>query len=52
MEGNCETYKIIKTIEFDSDRKMMTVVVQDISNSKIFAFSKGADATILKKLRD
>lgn len=52
MESGSETYKIVKVIEFDSDRKMMTVILQDISNEKLFAFCKGADMAILPRLKD
>eukprot|EP00002_Diphylleia_rotans_P016511 TRINITY_DN3214_c0_g1_i1.p1 TRINITY_DN3214_c0_g1~~TRINITY_DN3214_c0_g1_i1.p1 ORF type:complete len:1121 (-),score=196.54 TRINITY_DN3214_c0_g1_i1:311-3673(-) len=42
----CE-YKIVDICHFDSTRKMMTVVVED-SNGHIFAYSKGADSSIMQ----
>ena len=44
-------YRMIKHIEFDSDRKMMTVIVAD-ENGEFYAFSKGADTAILPRIQD
>ena len=42
-----EEYKILQTIPFTSERRMMTVVVRKIGiRNPIFAFSKGADSSI------
>jgi magnesium-transporting ATPase (P-type) len=38
-------FKILKTFEFSSDRKMMSVVVQS-EDKRIFSFVKGADSSI------
>lgn len=52
----CETwdgvkkYKLLNLIEFDSDRKRMTVVVRDEQN-KVMVICKGADSIIEKRLR-
>lgn len=40
---------MIKHIEFNSDRKMMTVIVAD-ENGEFYAFSKGADTAILPRV--
>jgi magnesium-transporting ATPase (P-type) len=39
-------------IEFDSDRKMMTVIAKNLKTEKVYAFSKGADSSILPKIKD
>jgi len=52
----CETwdgvrkYKLLNLIEFDSDRKRMTVVVKT-PEDKILVICKGADSIIEKRLR-
>lgn len=51
-EGGAEsTYRIVKHIKFDPVRRMMTMVVQD-SSGRVFAFSKGADSSILPRIAD
>jgi phospholipid-translocating ATPase len=42
-------YKILHTIEFDSDRKRMSVILQ--RDGRVFVYCKGADNVILKRLR-
>lgn len=51
-EDNLEKYTILKVIEFDSDRKMMTVVGKNNANGKIYVFCKGADMAILPLVKD
>eukprot|EP01080_Neovahlkampfia_damariscottae_P005715 gene5715-9535_t len=49
--GKIETFEILNIIEFNSDRKKMTVIVKD-ENEKIICYTKGADnimETIIKK---
>lgn len=43
-------YKLLNLIEFDSDRKRMTVVVRTEDN-KVVVICKGADSIIEKRLR-
>ena len=51
-EGGAEsTYRIVKHIKFDPVRRMMTMVVSD-SSGRVFAFSKGADSSILPRIAD
>lgn len=45
--GKEERYKIIRVIEFSSDRKRMSVVVKNLENGKILNFVKGADMAII-----
>ena len=51
-DNGIETYKIIKVIEFSSERKMMSVIVQDVNSGNTYLFSKGADIAIIPKLQD
>jgi magnesium-transporting ATPase (P-type) len=46
IEESLENYKIIKIIEFDSEKKMMSVVVRDQATGKTYSFCKGADTAI------
>ena len=45
-----EAYSIVKTYEFNSDRKMMSVTVLRQSDGQLINFAKGADMMIKKKL--
>lgn len=47
-----ERYTVLRKIEFNSDRKMMTVIVKNNKTDKIYAFTKGADIAILPKIKD
>jgi len=38
---------LLKVFEFDSERKMMSVVVKNNKNQKLYLFTKGADTSIL-----
>lgn len=40
-------YEVLDTLEFTSERKMMSVVVRDCQNGNIILLSKGADEAIL-----
>ena len=42
-----ESFSTLYTIEFMSERKKMTVVVQDTTTDSIYVYSKGADCAIL-----
>lgn len=41
------TYKRLHTIEFTSDRKRMSVIIED--EGKIYLFCKGADNVIIER---
>ena len=46
-------YKILAVLEFTSERKRMSVLVQDLQSpgsSKVYLFSKGADTVLYPKL--
>lgn len=47
-EQSLQSYKIIDEIAFDSDRKRMTVIVEDDSNRR-FAITKGAPDVLLPR---
>ncbi|XP_057455531.1 phospholipid-transporting ATPase 2 [Lotus japonicus] len=44
-------YEVLETLEFTSDRKRMSVVLQDCQNGKILLLSKGADEALLPYAR-
>ena len=39
-------YKILQVLEFDSTRKRMSVILEDMQTNKIFLFCKGAETSI------
>ncbi len=43
-KGKIKSYELMKLIEFDSDRKRMTVVLKTSTN--MLVFNKGADTSI------
>ena len=50
VKNDPEEYKIIRTIEFTSDRKMMSVIVKRLKDGKYINFVKGADMAIVPRL--
>ncbi|XP_014638638.1 PREDICTED: probable phospholipid-transporting ATPase IF isoform X1 [Ceratotherium simum simum] len=46
--GKLERYKLLHVLEFDSDRRRMSVIVQAPSGEK-FLFAKGAESSVLPK---
>jgi len=49
VDGKIEQYHILKVVEFDSDRKRMSVIVQT-PDGKIINFIKGADVAIIPRV--
>ncbi len=49
VDGEKRKYKLLNVIEFNSDRKRMTVVVQT-SHNKVRVLCKGADSIIMERL--
>lgn len=51
--GQLVKYKVLHTLPFDSDRKRMSVVVQECTGKKrVMLLTKGADANVLPILSD
>jgi phospholipid-translocating ATPase len=48
--GKVRTYRLLNKLEFTSDRKKMTVIVQDEESGQIILFCKGADLAIFDRL--
>jgi len=51
-QNSIEQYEILRVVEFDSNRKRMSVVVKRFSDGKIINFVKGADIAIIKRLKE
>ena len=45
--GTQMKYKLLHTIDFDSNRKRMSVIIED--DDQIFLFCKGADNVIIQR---
>lgn len=52
VRDDIEKYKILKVIDFDSDRKRMSMVVKREGDGKVYNFMKGADFAILPRLKE
>ena len=53
MSNKIQSFKLLHVLEFDSDRKRMSVIVRDISGpnpGQIRLICKGADNVILERL--
>lgn len=42
------TYKLLQVLEFDSDRKRMSVILNDMQTNEIILFTKGAESSVFK----
>lgn len=51
-QGTCLTFDVLCTLEFDSVRKRMSVVVRHPLTSEIVVYTKGADCVIMDLLED
>lgn len=49
-EGDVIHYDILHTLEFDSSRKCMSIVVRQKGKSEVIIYSKGADSAIFDRL--
>jgi len=47
--GKRRIYKLLEKVEFSSERKKMSIIVED-PEGNIILFSKGADVAILNRL--
>ena len=48
--GDIKDYDILGINEFTSERKIMSVMVQDKQTGKYYVFAKGAESKIMEKL--
>jgi len=48
MKGENRVFKLLEKIEFTSERKRMTVVVEEVGKASdyVYVFSKGADSVM------
>lgn len=52
VHGQVEQWKLLNVLEFNSDRKRMSVIVEDPFDGKVKLFCKGADTMIYDRLAD
>jgi magnesium-transporting ATPase (P-type) len=50
ITGENEEWELLRTFEFTSERKAMSVIVRDKKTKRVFAHVKGADSSILPKV--
>ena len=50
LDESLQEFEILRTNEFDSDRKAMSIVVRHTSSQRMFVFLKGADSSVVKML--
>ena len=48
--GKKKNYKLLQKLEFTSDRKKMSVIIEDENTKTIFLICKGADFAIFERL--
>ena len=48
--GEEKKYKLLNTLEFNSDRKRMSVIIYDNDRKEIVLLCKGADSIIADRL--
>ena len=44
-------YDVLHTLEFDSDRKCMSVILRQKGHTEVILYSKGADSVIFRNLK-
>lgn len=50
LNGEIKDFTLISKIDFNSDRKRMSVIMRDMQTEKLFLFCKGADSIMMKRL--
>ena len=50
IDGEVQDYELICMNEFSSERKLMSVLVRDLSDEKLYVFAKGAENQIMSRL--
>ncbi|EGR30477.1 p-type ATPase, putative [Ichthyophthirius multifiliis] len=48
--GEVLTYKLLQKIDFTSERKRMSIIIQGINDDKIIIYTKGADSFLMQNL--
>ena len=51
-DGKIRQYDIMHILDFDNDRKMMTVIIRDPESGEIQVHTKGADTSVYARLAD
>jgi phospholipid-translocating ATPase len=49
--GEQKKYDLLHTLDFDSNRKRMSVIVRSIETGQLIVFSKGAEDSIFSKCK-
>ena len=49
FKGQLLKYKILQSLEFDSTRKRMSIIVEDMQTNEIILFCKGAENSVLPR---
>ena len=50
--GEEQDYEVIRRMDFNSDRKRMSILVRDPNDKKLKLYIKGADSIIIERLKD
>merc|ERR1719245_120210 len=48
--GHPISYELLNILDFDNDRKMMSVIIRDYKTNKIVCYTKGADTSVYANL--
>lgn len=51
FNGKTRDFQMLTKIDFNSDRKRMSVVMRDIKTEKLYLFCKGADNIMMKRIK-
>ncbi|XP_042236213.1 LOW QUALITY PROTEIN: phospholipid-transporting ATPase IF-like [Homarus americanus] len=52
VRGHTKLFKRLQVLEFDSDRKCMSVVVREEASGRIWLLTKGAESSVLRRCSD
>lgn len=51
VQGHSRTYTRLQVLDFDSDRKCMSVVVREERSGRLWLLTKGAESSVLRRCR-